>query len=282
MSVLKYIGFFILLVFAVISCKKEVKIADDVLAQVGGNKLMLSDLLKVLPNNISPEDSLEAAQLFIRSWIDDQLMYFEANKTLDDTLEIHQKVMQYRQDLFVYYYTQKIFSEEVDTLVTAEEIEAYYNTHLEDYLLTEPILKVHYMTMSSQVIGYWEERDKIRTTPLSEINALQEFCKGTGRKIVIIDKWIRLSELHNTINCLNTINDASLQQNNFYECFDDNMRYLLLVDDYLNIGDQAPLELLSSVIKSVIINKRKNDNLNKFQHELFLHAKNNGTLVINN
>ena len=282
MSSLKYIACFLLLIFAVISCKKHVEIADDVLAQVGVNKLMYSDLSKVLPEGISPEDSIEAAQLFIRSWIDDQLMFIEANKNLDDTLEIHQKVMQYRQELFVYYYTQEIFSEEVDTVVTAEEIETYYNTHLEDYLLTEPILKVHYMTMSSQVIGYWEERDMIRTTPLSDIHKLQEFCKGTGRKIVIIDKWIRLSELQNIISCLSTINDVSLQQNNFHECFNDDLRYLLLVDDYLNIGIQAPLELLSPVIKGVIINKRKNDNLNKFQHELFLHAKNNGTLVINN
>lgn len=263
------------------SCKNEEKRSSEILVEIGTNKFTKEDLIKSFPTDYSYKDSSIIAEQIIRSWIDEQLLYLESAKQLNDTADIHEKVEHYRRELYIYNYNKTLVDKLLDTVVEFKEIEDYYNRYLGEYVLSEPVLKVHYLTMSSQVIGYYVERDMVKTTPLSNLDRLIEFCKGTGRKVHIIDEWIKVSELKRVIPCIGNITNESLQQTKYYECFDEVTRYLLMVDESINSGEHAPLELLEPVIRDIIIHQRKNELLNIYRQNLYSDAKSDGTLVIN-
>lgn len=276
-----YSSLFLILIMS-FSCKEKQEQASNVLVQIGTETLYARDIKSLLPEGLSPEDSAIVVQEYIRSWIDNQLLFIEAQKLLKDTLDINKKTKAYRKQLFVYEYTKQILNETLDTLVSITEMKDYYNNNLEKYLLNEPVIKAHYMTMSSEAMGYYIERDMIKTTPLENIDKVIEYCNGTGREIHIIEEWIRLSTLQKTIHCMNIINDESLKTTKYYECFNDDLRYLLIIDEVTSIGNQAPFEFLTPIIREVIINQRMNEKMNLYKQDLFLHAKSNGTVVINN
>jgi len=281
-GLLKYLGLSLIIILTIFhSCKDTDKLSNEVLVTIGNSKFTKNDLQKTLPSAISSEDSAIMAEQIIRSWIDEQLLYMESCKKLQDTSEIHEKVKKYRKELYVYEFSQQLIAELTDTVVEMQEIEEYYNKYLDNYILNEPVVKVHYLTMSSQVIGYYVERDMVKTTPLSNLDRLIEFCKGTGRKVNIIDDWIRVSELKKIIPCIQDITNESLIQNNYYECFDDVTRYLLIVDDYKESGEHTPIDILIPSLREIILHKRKNESMNIYRQNLYSHAKNDGSLVIN-
>jgi uncharacterized protein YihD (DUF1040 family) len=276
------VGFVALIICSLFnSCKNETKRSSEILVEIGSNKFTKEDLKNALPLDLSSEDSLIVAEQIIRSWIDEQLLYIESVNKLNDTTDIHKKVEHYRRELYIYNYNKSLVEKRLDTVVELKELKDYYNKYLGEYVLNEPVFKVHYLTMSSQVIGYYVERDMVKTTPLNNLDRLIEFCKGTGRKVHIIDEWIKVSDLQKIIPCMKNITNESLQQTKYYECFDDVTRYLLMVDESINSGEHAPFELLEPVIRDIIIHQRKNELLNIYRQNLYSDAKSNGTLVIN-
>ena len=62
--------FVVILAALLPSCKAFQSFIHDgeVVAKLGDHKLYLSELEKVIPNGISPEDSLNLANLYINSW----------------------------------------------------------------------------------------------------------------------------------------------------------------------------------------------------------------------
>ncbi|MDD2198433.1 MAG: hypothetical protein PHE08_01775, partial [Bacteroidales bacterium] len=90
-----------------------------------------------------------------------------------------------------------------------------------------------------------------------------------------------VSELKKIIPCIKDITNESLIQNNYYECFDDVTRYLLIVDDYIESGEHTPIDILIPSLREIILHKRKNESMNIYRQNLYSHAKNDGSLVIN-
>ena len=94
---------------------------------MGQEKLYRSDIDKVIPKGIVPEDSVRLSRQYINSWASDRVYLKIAEEQLskaerDVTVELED----YRKSLLKYRYEQLYVNERLDTSVSHEHIEEYY------------------------------------------------------------------------------------------------------------------------------------------------------------
>ena len=106
------------------SCKAFQSFIHDgeVVAKLGEHKLYLSELEKVIPNGISPEDSAGLANLYINSWATGKAFQDIAEQKLSkEEKDVSKELEDYRQSLLRYRFEQRFISERLDTTVSAKE-----------------------------------------------------------------------------------------------------------------------------------------------------------------
>ena len=94
---------------------------DEIVAQVGQEKLYRSDIDKVIPKGIVPEDSVRLSRQYINSWASDRVYLKIAEQQLskaerDVTVELED----YRKSLLKYRYEQLYVNERLANLHKAE------------------------------------------------------------------------------------------------------------------------------------------------------------------
>lgn len=267
----------------VFSCsgKKEKPADKDVLAVVDNDKLYIQDVIKVIPDFENPEDSIAFVNEYVENWVADKLLYEEAKSVLTDTSLIVKKVNEYRQELYLHYYKERVVYAGIKTEVTQEEIEAYYNKHLTDYVLATSYVKAHYMTMDANVTTYSDEWEKIRNSGPDDKKFLKDYCIGTGRKVYFIEEWTDIRNFLDIINYSGEFSESELGSRDVLDYINGDLRYLVKIDDYRVKGDYLPMEMAVPEITQIIINNRKEEMLIKAKKDLTANAINSGTVIIN-
>jgi len=107
---------------------------EPLAAKVGAHELTVAALKDMIPDGLSPEDSAAYAQQVIESWARDMIFLERAESELSASeLDVSQELEDYRKSLLKYRYQQKYIAEHLDSLVTPEEILAYYEANPEKF-----------------------------------------------------------------------------------------------------------------------------------------------------
>lgn len=119
---------------------------DQVVARAGKQKLFKSQLDAYIPEGVSAEDSTNLALQYITTWATEILFNEKASQQLSRAeLDVTEELEAYKRSLLKFRYEQLYVNERLDTLVTAEDIESFYNEHQSFFVLERPILKVRFM-----------------------------------------------------------------------------------------------------------------------------------------
>ncbi len=121
--------------------------SDDkiAVARVGEKYLYREDLAGIIPNRASENDSASLANRYIDSWIQKQLMLQAAEReTLSDGAEINRRIEDYKYELLVYAYEKQYILDHLDSVVTDEQIQEYYNNNLDNFQLRQNIVRAIY------------------------------------------------------------------------------------------------------------------------------------------
>ncbi len=119
------IGLICLLAF--VSCQNSKNgNGDRIVATVYDKTLYQSDLQSVLYEGISVNDSLVRTKAFIDNWIRRQLLIHQAENNIDKSeLDFSRQLEDYRNSLIIYKYESMLIEQNLDTVVSDEEIAAY-------------------------------------------------------------------------------------------------------------------------------------------------------------
>lgn len=99
---------------------------DKIVATVYDKILYQSDLQDVLYEGISFNDSLVRTKAFIDKWIRRQLLIHQAENTIDKSeLDFSRQMEDYRNSLIIYKYESMLVEQNLDTVISEEEIEKY-------------------------------------------------------------------------------------------------------------------------------------------------------------
>ena len=117
----------LMLVLALFSCQNSKNGKDDKpVAAIYDKVLYQSDLQGIMYDGISTNDSLVRTKVFIDNWIRRQLLIHQAENNLDKSeLDCVKEIEDYRNSLIIYKYESMLIAQNLDTVVSDEEIEKY-------------------------------------------------------------------------------------------------------------------------------------------------------------
>ncbi|KAB2814261.1 hypothetical protein [Phaeocystidibacter luteus] len=230
-------------------------------ARVYDAVLYAEDIREVMPSGMSPEDSATWARKYINNWGKEQLIIKKAEFNLaDQEKDFDELVEQYRSDLLKFTYQQRYVSENLDTAVTPEQIQEYYDAHQSEFELKENILKLNYLVLNVDAPDVSDVRKWFRSDDEDNRTALQDYAFKYGRSSSFEDtNWVRYNDLAKFIP-LQTYNQQQFIRNNKYvEISDSTGVYFVEILKYKIADDVSPLPYVKETIRNIILNKRKQE-----------------------
>lgn len=147
---MKQIVYIIILCVFVNSCD-FFKSTDNrkAIARVNDSYLYEEDVVDVVPENASKEDSILMVNAYINRWARQLLLMDGA---LLNISEVNQKefsrlIEQYKNDLYTKAYLEGLVKKNIDTTVYADEAEVFYAANKESFKLNDDLLQFRYISL---------------------------------------------------------------------------------------------------------------------------------------
>ncbi|MBQ8703642.1 MAG: hypothetical protein IJ524_04645 [Bacteroidales bacterium] len=251
---------------------------DDtpLLASVYGHELHSSDLAGLVGEGVSAEDSTAIVASYVEQWIRQTVLLAKAEKNITDDFD--RQLNEYRNSLLIYAYEQKIVNQLLDTNISDEQIADYYEQHRDDFHLKNAIVKAVYVTAPDKSPAVaklkkiierkgFDDHDVVELEELSSRNNLTGYYD--------IDSWIPFYTLQKAVPITTYNEDIYLKQNRTITLSDNGLTYLVRILDYKVSDETSPLELQTENIRSILLNHRKLEILNRLQSDLLKEAEKN-------
>ena len=262
--------------FIVFGCRDYyMKTERITIAECYGKKLYAEDLEGVVPAGMSKIDSLDRVNAFIDSWIRRQLLIHQAENNLPANERNFTKQLEdYRNSLIIYAYESQLIGKYLDTIVSDEEIAAYYENHKQNFQLRYTMVKVAYVAVDSDnkhLKDFKKLMSNRDTLMLPQLNALAEHTAATS--YFDVDTWVRLDELLERVPLEIYNTESFLKKNRFVSFEKDNLTYMIRFEDYLLEESVSPLEIEQANIKNILLLKRQKELLSKMNEDLYKKAE---------
>ncbi len=129
---------------AFFSCKKG-EAEGKVLAKVYNKTLHLSELDGMIPDGADGEDSTIIVNAFVQNWVREAALLVEAEKNIPKGLDIDRLVQDYRASLIKNNYENIVVNSLLDSTVTQEQLQEFYQKNREQYQLETPIIRCRFI-----------------------------------------------------------------------------------------------------------------------------------------
>ena len=255
---------------------------SDVLARVHNEFLYEEDIEGIVPEGTSTRDSLVLVRNYVNNWVNTELMIHQAKKNLAvQKLDLESQLEAYRNALIIFHYETELIKQQLDTIVSDEEIEAYYQEHLGDFELKENISRVHYVIIDKEP----ELEDAVKEIYMLAdslvLDSLESFCKVYARSYFLdTAMWLRFDDLLEAIPLETYNQELFLKGNRNITLNDEDYTYLLTFVDFRIKEDTSPLDFEMNDIRTIVINKRKVDLVRRVRHDLHEKALQDGEFDI--
>ena len=265
----------IALVLVATGCRDYLEQSDRlVVAECYGNKLYPEDLDGVVPPEANKLDSLARVNAFIDSWIRRQLLIHQAEINLTaEQRDFSKQLQDYNNSLLIYAYETQMIEQYLDTVVSDDEIAAYYEENKANFQLRFTMVKVAYVILDEdckqkkEFVQLMSNRD---TLMLLQLDALAS--QHAVSSFLDVDNWIRLDDLLMTVPMEIYNTESFLKKNRFVSFEKDNLDYLVRFEDYLMAESVSPIEIESDKIRNIILLRRKKDLLSQMNVDLYEKA----------
>ena len=267
---LKYI-FIILSGVLLLKCNKSEVSDDKVVAQVGEKKLFHSEISRIIPLEIEEQDSLLMANDYIRKWVKQELLINKANENLTpEQKNVTKEIEEYRNSLIIYKYKNELMNQQMDTLVTQQQIEQYYNANTDNFKLNSSIVKAIYIKIPNEVANTKLIKELVDDSLEEGTNALREYCIQYAKSFDFFNNnWVDFEIVKRNIPGEITDERQFLARNNQVELNDSIYYYLVSIQDYKLKNELAPVEYVETNIRNLILNKRKIEFLKQIEENIY-------------
>ncbi len=255
---------------------------DKVIAVAAGNELLYSQLKMATPTGMSEIDSISFVQNYIEKWVKSNLLLEKAELNLDNrTLnEIELMIENYETSLMVFQYQQMLIQQKLDTIITEDNIQDYYDNNAGNFKLDSSVVKAIFVKLPKSLHNAFNVRQWIRSNREEDLISLEDYCYQHARNFDMGENWIFFSDLLSVVP--RSINDqeAFLKYNRFIEAQDSLYRYFVGIVDYKLSNDTTPIDFVKPQIKNIILNRRKMQFINDLENNIYRDAVNQKRFTI--
>jgi len=243
-------------------------------ARVFDKYLYESDLQDIFLSNVSKQDSILIAQAYIDKWVQTQLLLKQAEENLTDKEKnVAHQLEDYRASLLIHKYEQEYINQKLDTLVKESEIEQYYNSNKDNFVLSEPIVKALFIKLRKEAPQTPKIKEIYRSKRQEDIQLLDNLAYQAAIYYDFFnDQWIPFSLITRQLPySIDDINQTFSRQ--YIEMEDGSFIYLVSLREVKHQGEITPLSYITNDLKQLIINSRKQSLINQLERNLFIKAK---------
>ncbi|OEK02463.1 hypothetical protein BFP97_13445 [Roseivirga sp. 4D4] len=247
-------------------------------ASVGNSFLFESDIANLVSPQTNREDSILIVEQFVRNWVKKELLVKEANSSVKiNQSEIEKKVSDYRYTLLSYEYQKQMIQQSLDTAVSTEEIENYYEENRENFALRQNIFRGRYLKISNDAPKKNDIRRWIKSSRPQDLESLKSYAFQFADNYSLEDStWIKFDDIIKN-SPLSTVSNKVqfLRRNRYVEEADSVYLYLLKIQEYKISEEASPLEFVQEEIRNIILNKRKVALAKGLENDIYERAKEN-------
>jgi hypothetical protein len=267
--------------YSLVSCSEN----ESVLAKVDTVELTENDAQILMTHLGYNAQNKEEYNKFIEEWCENEAFKNELKLEYPESWNL----IKLRSELFsgelAKYHIEEIeLKKLLDTFVSQAEIEKYYNSQKDEFILHDYIVKALYLKIPKNLdfksknvhLSYMLKNDK----DLLEVNSYAKlyaedyyFNDSTWEYFQVLTKDIPLAKYN--------IDNIVLNRTKTYFS-DDNFTYFLNVIDFKLKDEAPPIDFLQKEIKEIIIASRLQDLKTKNENKLIQRIISKHEIIINN
>lgn len=262
------------------SCKPHMyDKSETVLAKAGEHYLYLSDLEYNMPKNISGTDSIQLINSMVNNWVRQELLLQYADRNLPDSLkDFSEQLKTYENSLLIYEYKKRYVEQRTDTVIELDELEKYYEEHLQEFQLKDNIVQFVFIKIPIQSEMVEQARELIENMNDTSMDRtmLRDFCEKNAVDFYLNDEhWISFTDLLKQVPLEVFNQEIYLKNNKFIEIKDHPYWYFIYLKNFKIKEDVSPFDFQKERIRSIILNKRKIQLLNSLEKNVYENAAEN-------
>ena len=259
----KLVYFLLLLAFT--SCQffdfgKKDNATEKPIASVNNKFLYIEDIADLIPKSLSKNDSVLIVKSIINSWAVQELLIQKAEENLSqkENITYTKLVQDYKESLLVNGYKERLIQQQLDTVISEDEIDEYYKINMSNFRLNEELIKIKYLHFGNDLIDKKEIIKHFKSDSYDDLLALEN--QEINFKAVNLNDsiWIRLDDVLLKIpKFKEEPREYLLKKSKYIQKEDSLGLYLVAVKDVLKKNDIAPKNYITPTIKQMILHKRK-------------------------
>ncbi len=222
--------------------------------EVNGNFLEFTELDAVTAG-LSPEDSAEVAEAFIRQWVTEILITEKARNRVDSK-EIDHLVEDYRRSLYAHAYEQYLLNR-MSKKVPQADIDSFYQAHPNQYILKESIVKGLLLIVPNGAPDLEKIKKEMLNINSGSIEKIEKYAYRYANGYELFrDDWKTGNQLLMWLPLEKNDLQKQLKQNRQILLADSVSTYVLQITDLRQAGDPMPVEYARSEIEPIILRER--------------------------
>lgn len=276
MKGLGYTGVYVMLMAAsFMSCSKA-KLPGTapeperiLLAQVFDYKLYFDDIKDLIQGYSTAEDSIQQVRSLTEHWVRDRLILVEAEKNFPKEANMAKLLEDYRQSLLRHFFEQRTLEERLDTVITENDLQRYYESNKEQHRLESGVLRGYYfkikkpLARSDKILTWW------KTFPQQHSQEVLQYADKHAKT-----NWQDSAQWHEMQMVIQlfpegTLSPAAIRSNRGIVREDGDYIYLLYPLEVYNAQDIAPLSLIREQAARFILHQRELELLDRIKKEIY-------------
>lgn len=255
--------------------------AADALVTVNGESLYEEDLRKAMPIGLHGADSTRFADAYIRNWVEDAVLFMQAEDNIPRDVKVDELVASYRRSLIMHVYQEELVRQKLDKELSDADMQSYYDAHKDLFRATRPYVKGLFLKVPSGSSQLGKVRTWYRNPDGENLDRLEKFSVSSAVQFdYFADRWKPVSELSAKIPLAAlSSSDGYLKTNRNVEVRDTAYCYFLHVDEFVGTGEQLPFDVVKSEIKEMLINIKRVDFIRQTKKDLYERALKNKEII---
>ena len=244
------------------------------LVEVAGKFLYEEDLRQAMPLNLSKDDSVLFAEHYIRTWVEDALLFDKAEGNIPDNAKITALVENYRKALIMHVYQEELVNQKLPGEITDEEVKEYYEKNKSLFVLEKPIVKGLFIKVPLHSQGLADVRRWYKRNTQDAIEKLEKYSlRNAVTYDYFYDQWKPVEDLASIVPVKELKTDGKyLDRNRNLELKDTAYHYFLHVEDFQGEGKVKPLDFAKAEITEILINLKRVNFIEQVKEDLYRQA----------
>lgn len=239
------------------------------LAEAYNQRLYLAELDGMIPEGASKIDSTTIINAYVERWLRKSLLMQEAEKQIPKDLNIDELVRDYRSSLIRYSYEQQLVEQQLDSIISKRELNAFYEKNQDQYQLEAPIIRCNFIKVPQTAPQLKKLRTLWQSDSIPDQDTLLAYCNDYAEEFLLSDSiWYKVEDIADrlpkgtiTADNINTRKEITLSESDFL--------YLFRVFEIINRKEIAPLAYIEDQASKVILHRRKVKLLEGHREELY-------------